>query len=417
LENEKNCYKQNLNLLIRSKEMITIDQATQTVLQNKISLQTESLPLSETIGKVLQEDLIADRDFPPYDRVTMDGIAINYQAFANEQKSFPIEAIAAAGAAQQTLQNPNNCLEVMTGAVMPKDADTVIRYEDVILENGHAKLADISPKQGQNIHGKGSDKTKGTVVVKAGKRISAAEIGVAATIGKTHLQVYKMPKAVIISTGDELVEIHETPLAHQIRKSNVHRIKAALNQKGVQADTMHLADDKQLIENKLGEVLNDYELVVLSGGVSKGKFDFIPEALQNLGVAKLFHKIRQRPGKPFWFGKAPTGAVVFALPGNPVSSFMCTIRFLEPWLDTCLDIPTINPYAILTEEVFFKPDLTYLLQVKIDYDESGKLLAHPTHGHGSGDLANLVQADGFLELPEGKNVYQKGEAYKLWRYR
>ncbi len=397
--------------------MITIQEATEIVLQNKIPLQLESLPLNQTIGKILQEDLIADRDFPPYDRITMDGIAINYQAVAAAQKRFLIEAVAAAGAVQQTLQNPNNCLEVMTGAVMPQGADTVIRYEEVTIENDYAQLAEISPKQGQNIHRKGSDKSKGTVVVNAGQRISAAEIGVAATIGKSQLQVYKMPKTIIISTGDELVEIHETPLPHQIRKSNVHRIKAALNQKGIEADIMHLQDDKQLIEKELGEILSRYELVVLSGGVSKGKFDFVPEALQNLGVEKLFHKIRQRPGKPFWFGKAPTGAVVFALPGNPVSSFMCTIRFLEPWLDACLGISTTNPYAILTEEVIFKPDLTYLLQVKMDFHESGKLLAQPVHGHGSGDLANLVQADAFLELPEGKNIYQKGEVYKVWRYR
>lgn len=397
--------------------MISIHEAHKIVCQHKISLPTIAVPLQDAIGKILQEDLIADRDFPPYNRIAMDGIAILYQTFAEGQRRFKIEAIAPAGAEQKTLKDTQNCLEAMTGSVLPHGTDTVIRYEDVIIEEGYATVQIDTVMEAQNIHTKGKDRTKGTTVVHAGKTVSAAEVGVAATIGKMHLEVYAMPKTIIISTGDELVEIDETPLPHQIRKSNVHRMKAALNDKGIQADIMHLNDDKVLIEKELKMVLEEYQLVILSGGVSKGKFDFIPEVLDNLGVDKLFHKIKQRPGKPFWFGKAPSGAAVFALPGNPVSSFMCMVRYLYPWLNASLELPTETPYAELVEDIVFKPDLTYFVQVKIHYDESGKILAKPVHGNGSGDLANLTNADGFLELTEGKDLYKKGEVYKLWLYR
>ena len=152
--------------------------------------------------------------------------------------------------------------------------------------------------------------------------------------------------------------------------------------------------------------------------LSKGKFDFVPAALKKLGVEKLFHKIQQRPGKPFWFGKAPNGSIVFALPGNPVSSFMCTHRYFKPWLNASLGLPPMPyPFAVLAEDVHFKPDLSYFMQAKLEYGADGMLYVHPIHGHGSGDLANLVDADVFVELPRGKDVYAKGEIYRILFFR
>ena len=179
-----------------------------------------------------------------------------------------------------------------------------------------------------------------------------------------------------------------------------------------------MRDDKKEVQDRLNQFVNDYDVIILSGGVSKGKFDFLPAALEYVGVQKLFHKIKQRPGKPFWFGKHPEGCVVFALPGNPVSSFMCMQRYFLPWLDHSLGNETRQiPYAVLSHPIDFKPDLVYFAQVKTNYGKDGKISATPVEGHGSGDLANLVEADGFLELPRGKNEFKTGEAYPLHAFR
>jgi len=377
--------------------MITVDEALTIINKHQKDFGTELIPLANSIGRVLKEDLFTDRELPPYDRVTMDGIAIQYAHFANGKRAFPIAGIAPAGAAQLTLAKEGHCLEVMTGSIMPNKVDTVIRYEDVIIENGIATIQVDVLKEGQNIHWKGSDRPKDSLVVPAGTVISPAEVGVAATVGKTHLKVTRLPKAIIISTGDELVEITATPLPYQIRKSNVHRLRATLAKYKIIADRHHLDDDMEVIQKDLAKIINQYEVVILSGGVSKGKFDFLPEALATLGVEKLFHKIKQRPGKPFWFGKAPNGTLVFAL---PLGLSQATL-----------------PHGILTRATTFKPDLTYFLQVKIDYNEKGQLLATPVDGNGSGDLANLVDADAFLQLPRGKDLFEKGEVYPILFYR
>ncbi|MEM6700132.1 MAG: molybdopterin molybdotransferase MoeA, partial [Bacteroidota bacterium] len=287
--------------------MITVEEAAKIVLSKARNFGTIIVPLHDAIGRILREDINADRDFPPYDRVTMDGIAIAYEAFEQGKRNFLIQEVAAAGSPQKKLNTGKHCFEVMTGAILPKGTDTVIRYEDIETKDGMAYLQIEHIRAQQNVHHQGSDRIKGTTIVKAGKRISPAEIGIAATVGKAQLEVSRLPKTIILSTGDELVEIEETPLPYQIRKSNVHRLKTTLSQFGIQVDTAHLQDDWEEILEKLGQILKNYDVILLSGGVSKGKFDFLPKALEELGVQKHFHKIQQRPGKPMWFGIAPSG--------------------------------------------------------------------------------------------------------------
>ena len=221
----------------------------------------------------------------------------------------------------------------------------------------------------------------------------------------------------IISSGDELVNIDQTPLPHQIRRSNVYRLKTVLKHYHIKADMAHLLDDYEAIVEKLRSYLSTYELIILSGGVSKGKFDFLPKALEELEVEKHFHRIAQRPGKPFWFGSKGK-ATVFAFPGNPVSSFMCMQQYFKPWLDQSLQLKSeVQPKAVLGTDVNFKPDLTYFLEVKLDYTENGQLIANPVKGNGSGDLANLVDADAFIVLPRGRELFQKGEVHPIIFYR
>jgi len=398
--------------------MITVEEAKNLIAQTIKDFGTEEVPLDNAIGRVLREELFADRDFPPYHRVTMDGIAIQVESFQSGNRKFKIEGIAAAGAEQMTLQNIDNCLEVMTGAILPNNTNTVIRYEDLDIQNDVATIQVEELKYGKNVHQKGEDRLQFSKVVDANKIISPAEIGVAATIGKALLQVTQLPKVIIISTGDELVNVDQTPLPYQIRKSNVQSLKATLAHHGIQADTAHLNDNMEEILAELKSILEKYEVVIMSGGVSKGKFDFLPEALNTLGVTKLFHKVKQRPGKPFWFGQSPKGATIFALPGNPVSSFMCTQIYFVPWLRSCLQIAEKKtPTAILQRDTIFKPDLVYYLQVKISYNDKGQILAMPIDGNGSGDLANLVEADAFLRIPRGKDLFEEGEVYPVYFYR
>ncbi|MCB0568159.1 MAG: molybdopterin molybdotransferase MoeA [Phaeodactylibacter sp.] len=398
--------------------MITVEQAVAIIEQTIKDFGVEEVPLDEAIGRVLRENLYADRDFPPFHRVTMDGIALRFDAFQSGQRTFSIEGIAAAGAAQQALHSPGSCLEVMTGAMLPEGTDTVIRYEDLHISNSQAEVKLGEAKWGLNVHKKGEDRKEGSLIIQAGLKISPAEIGVAATVGKAMLKVSRLPKTVVISTGDELVEVGKAPLPHQIRRSNEHQLKAALAKHKLRVEARHLRDELDEVVAGLEAMLAEYEVLILSGGVSEGKFDYLPQALEQLGVVKLFHKIKQRPGKPFWFGQAPNGALVFALPGNPVSSFMCTQRYIVPWLEQSLGLPApAYPRAVLARDTTFKPDLTYFLQVRTEYDARGQLLAHPAEGHGSGDLANLVDADGFLQLPMGKDVFKKGEAFPLIVYR
>jgi molybdopterin molybdotransferase len=398
--------------------MITTQEAKSIISSTVRDFGIEEVKLENALGRVLREEVVADRDFPPYNRVTMDGIAIRHSAYKSGCRAFKIKGIAAAGSPQMHLESNQGCLEVMTGSIMPTGLDTVVPYEQVDIENGIAKLGEIETKLGKNIHAKGFDKKAGDVLIKHGKRIDAPEIGICSTVGKSKVKVSRLPKIMVISTGDELVDINENPEPHQIRKSNVFRLKSELQKQGIIADTLHLNDNLQEIKEALSTVLENYDVMMLSGGVSKGKFDFLPQALDELGVEKKFHRIAQRPGKPFWFGTFKNQCHVFAFPGNPISSFMCMQAYFIPWLNASLQLEARpKRKAVLAEDVEFKPDLTFFCEVALDYSEKGELLAIPVRGHGSGDLANLVRVDAYLVLEQGKDLYKSGEVYELIPFR
>ncbi|MFH5886050.1 molybdopterin molybdotransferase MoeA [Halalkalibaculum sp. DA3122] len=401
--------------------MIPVKEAEEII--NSITLDTgaEQVPVSEATGRVLRESITSDRDLPPFDRVMMDGIAIRFDQWKQGRRSFPIAGLQKAGAPRQTLRNGVHCLEVMTGAILPGNTDTVIRYEDLeITEKDGSAIATIQkpPKaRRQNIHAKGTNRAGGTLIVEEGTVLSSAEIGVAATVGMPQVKVSSPPRVAVISTGDELVGIDQQPLPHQIRGSNSYTLAAALRELGIKARLFHLDDDKEEIADKLGGLLSQFDLLILSGGISRGKLDYIPEMLEQNSVERLFHKVRQRPGKPFWFGRSEQ-AVVFALPGNPVSTFTCYYRYICPWLKRQLGMQEEKqPVAQLTEDYTFEKKLTYFLQVKISQSPEGIMQATPVKGKGSSDLANLCRADGLLELPEEKNLFSREESFSLYLYR
>ena len=400
--------------------MIDVRQADELLKTSTIELPVVEVPLLKAMGRVLCEDLYADEDFPPFNRVTMDGIAFRYETFATGQRTFAMEGIQAAGAEQKKLKKPGGCFEVMTGAILPEGTDTVVQYEklEIDQEKSAAKILTDDVKPGKNVHHRGLDKQKGDLLAEKGKEIAAPEISIAASIGKTHIKVAKMPKIAVISTGDELVDIDEKPLPHQIRRSNIYAIAAELIRLGINASLHHLNDDRENLLKRLGELLEEHDILMLSGGVSKGKFDFVPGVLQELGVDQVFHRIKQKPGKPMWFGQIPGEKAVFGFPGNPVSTFMCFHRYFVPWLQRNLKQNESLPlWAELTEDFEFTSDLTYFLQVKVKSDRTGKIQATPIQGRGSGDHANLLECDGFLELPGGVHLFKKGNSFRLIRYR
>ena len=396
--------------------MITVEEAEKIIQGQVKDYGAEILPLELSPGRILAENLKADRDMPPFNRVTMDGIAITYKSLESGISRFHIKAIQAAGDNPVEIQIENECIEIMTGAMLPQSADTVIRYEDLELGNGVATVLIKDIKQGQNIHYQGKDKKAGEWLASSGTLITPALIAVAASIGESELRVKKLPKVVIISSGDELVEVEQTPLPSQIRRSNNYMIKGIIQQNLINADMLHVPDNQGLIADKLKHGIDNYDVILLSGGVSMGKFDFIPQALEKLKVEKLFHKVQQRPGKPFWFGKHNNGTLVFAFPGNPVSTFMCIYRYLIPWLNASVGKVSHNINAVLNKDVNFQFPLKYFMQVKLSYDENCRLIADPAEGNGSGDFANLYDTDAFMELPVEKDKFVKGEIFKVWRF-
>ena len=392
--------------------MISVKEAFEIICNHRIQCTPVRVGLMDSIGKKLAEDVLADSDLPPFNRVMMDGIAIRYEELESYNR-FKIQGIQAAGSLQYFDIISGQCIEIMTGASLPPSFDTVIPYEDVTIENGFATIT-IPPKKFQaNVHLQATDFKKGDTLISKGTCISPAEIGILASVGISEPLVERAPRIAIISTGDELVDIDNQPLNFQIRKSNVYAIQAALKKElYLEALTFHVSDQSNDIKSKLKEILQSFEIVILSGGVSKGKFDLIPIVLNELGVNELFHRIKQKPGKPFWFG-ANDSNLVFALPGNPVSTLVCCYRYLIPFLKfRLLNVSPKVEMMTVDRDYFKKGNLTHFLPVK----RIGQTVS-PADGNGSGDFAHLANVDGWIEIPEELNEIKKGDTFRYLPFR
>lgn len=377
------------------------------------------MPLTQALGRTLRADVYAERDNPPFDRVCMDGIAIDSSAFARGVRRFAIESTQAAGASALTLANRDNAIEVMTGAIMPRGTDCVIPLEEYELTEGAIALkADVSGAPGRNVQRRGSDSAPGVPMLRAGTRLLAPEIAVAASAGLPRVQVSRQPAVMVISTGDELIEPGEPILEHQVRRSNAYALVAALRQHGfAQVDNDHILDDEAMLRERLTRHLERQDVLVLSGGVSKGKFDLVPRVLKYLGVEEVFHQVAQRPGMPMWFGIGGQGQTVFGLPGNPVSTLICLVRYVIPALTQAMGAPRAPPEPIaLGAAGRFGRGVTYFLPVSIAYDALGQRSAVPRPPNGSGDFLALAGTDGFLELPPRTEAFAQGFVADLYRW-
>jgi molybdopterin molybdotransferase len=394
-------------------------QADELIGQHLTCLPIESLPLAQCAGAVLRENVYAERDAPPFDRVAMDGIAVDSNSVQQGNRRLRIQATQAAGDPPLSLATPTGCIEVMTGAVVPNGCDCVIPVEQITVRSSRAELSPDAPiEPGQNIHRRGSDTRQGALLLSTGERLGAPDIAIAASAGMARIRVSSQPMLAVISTGNELIEPGEPILPHQVRRSNAYAIVAALRRHGFQrvADD-HLLDDVAELRRRLKFHLETHDVLVLSGGVSMGKLDFVPKVLDELGVQTVFHKIAQRPGKPMWFGVASSGATVFALPGNPVSTCVCLARYVLPALFTAMgqDPVPIEKMA-LGGEVENSTTLTLYMPIRVEPDDWGRAWAMPRPTNGSGDFTSLAGTDGFVELPPGPNKYPKGFVTRLHRW-
>lgn len=383
--------------------MISVEEALEIVLSIPGNYGVEKVPLQHTFNRFLAEDIYSDRDSPPFDRVMMDGIAIDSSVLSDNQKdSFFIEGIQAAGDIQKVLNNKYNCLEVMTGAILPQNTDTIVPYEDIEIINNNAHLKkSVVPKT--YIHLKGSDHKKGILALPKSKRLNAADIGLLASVGISLVPVFKMPKIAVVATGNELVDVDAVPENHQIRMSNVYALQAALNADGIASTIFHLIDDEVILLKQLSSIVYEYDVVLISGGVSKGKYDFVPVILDKLGVQKLFHQVAQRPGKPFWFGHQPLqNTHVFALPGNPVSTFVCYQFYFRHWLFASFGNQLKHPLIQLSGTTTANNNLSLFIPVVINNEGNEVTIVS---NNGSGDLFSLANIDGFILVPKGADTY------------
>jgi len=381
--------------------MISPQQAEHIIANCHLKLNTETVSIEAALHRTLAEDLYADFDLPPFNRVMMDGIAIAYSAIEQGITSFVLEGIQRAGEPQKQLQHTHHALEVMTGAVCPQGADTIIPYEQLTITDGVALVHEQPTTIGKNIHPRAKDKKVGDCLARKGLRIGPAEIGIAASIGKAELLVNALPRVAICSTGDELVPIKEVPLPHQIRRSNVYALQSLVLAQGMNSDLAHLPDDVHALTVALEKLTAQYDILLLSGGVSKGKFDLIPEVLESIGVACLFHRIAQKPGKPMWFGHNAR-CVVFAFPGNPVSTLACAARYLLPWIQSQQGL-SISQWVEVDEEITLQEKLTQFIPVRYATDRQTSTLSI-IRNQGSGDFSALSGTCGFIEVPRGSDV-------------
>lgn len=352
-------------------------------------------PLEKCAGRYLLEPVLTDRPQPPFDRMMMDGFALRSSDGSGPYK---IIGIQRAGQPPQPLPPEKGLAwEICTGGVLPPGADVVIPYEHTQRDGDQLMLTEEAQLQpGNFIHPAGSDQPAGEMALPKGSHLGSREIAVAASFGAPELQVQHLPRIAILSTGDELVDPGATPEAHQIRRSNDVSMDTALALNHLHARTrMALPDDPEALLKALTSVTESHDLLICSGGISKGAFDHLPDALEQLGFTALFRRVQQRPGHPmgFWYQE---NCRVFTLPGNPLSALCGLHRFVLPYLQASLG--ALNAFTPPeSRELQTEPDPTTTTRyVPVELAADGTAIPRPFQN--SGDLIRPLASDGFLAI-------------------
>lgn len=383
--------------------MITIEKAYSIVLQNAFVLETEKVSFVDSLGRVLAEDVKSDIEMPPFDKSAMDGYACRKQDLNH---LLDVIEVIPAGKIPEKEIGENQCANIMTGAPIPNGADCVIQVELTQIVEGN-KVHVLEFPSGNNISYQGEDVKVGTLVLKQGITIQAQHIAVFAAVGYTEVLVYKQPKVGIISTGDELVEPKKKPSLSQIRNSNGYQLISQVKACGAIANYVGIAEDiPEDTFNKVSKALHENDIVLLTGGVSMGTFDFVPQVLEKAGVKILFDSIAVKPGKPTTFGVAGK-KICFGLPGNPVSSFIQFELLVKPLIFKLMG----QDYKVLDIQMPLGIDFKRRTTDRKAYFpviiEDGKVFL--VNYHGSAHIHALSSAHGIVSMEIGQKEIKKGE--------
>lgn len=382
--------------------MITIEKAYEIVLQNSYQLATEKILFTDSLGRILAEDVKSDIEMPPFNKSSMDGFACRKEDLNN---TLEIIEVIPAGKTPEKKIGKNQCANIMTGAPIPKGADCVVQVELTEVDGNFVQIIEIPQKE--NISYQGEDVKVGTRVLEQGIKIEAQHIAVFAAVGYTDVVVYKRPQVGIISTGDELVEPQNKPSLSQIRNSNGYQLIAQVKACGAIANYIGIAEDtpKDTFE-KVSKALNENDIVLLTGGVSMGTFDFVPQVLEQAGVKIDFDSIAVKPGKPTTFGMAGK-KFCFGLPGNPVSSFIQFDLLVKPLIYSLMG----QDYKALDIQMPMGIDFKRRNADRKAYFpiiiENGKVFL--VDYHGSAHIHAISFAHGIISMEIGKGVIKKGE--------
>jgi molybdopterin molybdotransferase len=383
--------------------MITQEEAFKILEENSFELGTEFIPFQNGLGRVLAEDVYSDMDMPPFNKSAVDGYACRKQDLAN-----PLEVLEVipAGSSPTKVIGENQCAQIMTGAPVPEGADTVVMVEHT--EKIGEKIRFMKEKTNANICLIGEDLKAADLVLRKGSLLKAPQIPVLASVGKTFIRVYRQPKVVVISTGDELVEPHESPKVSQIRNSNAVQLMAQLQQLGLRGRYIGIAkDNPESTRKTLGEALSSSDMVILSGGVSMGEFDFVPAILKEKEIQILFKSIAVQPGRPTVFG-LKENQFFFGLPGNPVSSFVQFELLVKPLLYKMMG----HNYKALNLKLpmgidFQRKKAKRKSYIPIYLNENGEIM--PVEYNGSAHIHSYVHADGMISINRGETKLKKGQ--------
>ncbi|MNK65651.1 Molybdopterin molybdenumtransferase [compost metagenome] len=375
-------------------KMISVHEAKQIILQSALAKKSSVIPLSQAFGLVTSEDVIASTDIPDFAQSSMDGYALK---FADKDQPISIIGEMAAGASKQLTINKNEATRIFTGAPLPKNADTVVMQEKIRLENKMLIIEDENLSEGLNVRPKGAEVKKGEVAMKEGTHLTAAAIGFLAGIGCAEVSVYTPPKVAVILTGNELQDPGNPLEFGQVYEANSFQLKAVLNQTGIHnIEVFKAEDDPKELHKVLENAIENNDIVLLNGGVSVGDYDFVTQVANTCGVEEKFHKIKQKPGKPLFFG-IKENTFVFGLPGNPSSSLTCFYEYVLPPLEKMMGLPSsiVETTATVSHDYPKPAGLTHFLKA---FYYNGKVT--PLHAQESFRLHSFAQANCFIVLPE-----------------
>lgn len=388
--------------------MIPVADAIQIVLQQTSLLGTESVPIGEVLGRILGEDVVADSDLPPFDRAQMDGYAVRAADVETTPARLRIVGESAAGAGWHHEMKAGEAVRIMTGAPVPQGADSVQQVELTRELNGADTVEILESVQiGRSIVRQAAEIRSGGTVLRAGEDINAQAIATLASFGYARVKVGRQPRVAVMATGSELVGVDQTPARDQIRDSNNYTIEAYAKLAGATVERVPLAgDDTELLKKQMAAALERCDVLVTSGGVSMGVYDFTKTAFRELGAEIFFERVALKPGKPTVFGKIGD-RLIFGLPGNPVSVAVTFNLFARAALRamqgaTQKGLPEVT--AVLARKVKAAPDRDSYLPAVLRTDEDGRLLAEPLKWGGSSDFVSFARANGLIIVPAGASI-------------